>query len=322
MAAFPEIVDGFELSPENMGILADAFRERLMALAVDPYSAYGPTAATKAAYYDRPMLALIQGDATERCCWRQMQEDLEWMALRYADPASSANVSYPVQLYADLSAWRAAAGLPSGGFRRGEDGTDYGLIAHRDPLRGWILQDIIIGLKSLVWTRSQIALTDLERRLATDPGTHSSLAAAIAAGDAIWAAAAWESGGDSWRQSSFEVVEPGSAGNYKAIGWALRAKGKITFAEAAPADYSAEFWTWGWKMLAHHWYDLEGHAEETWTLVESVAGAANDASVTMAGTSIDSPSATPYADTIDAVNHDADSIGRPSCILKWNFSHS
>lgn len=53
------------------------------------------------------------------------------------------------------------------------------------------------------------------------------------------------------------------------------------------------------------------------------AGAANDASVTMAGTSIDSPSATPYADTIDAVNHDADSIGvKLFCVLKWTFSHS
>lgn len=308
-----------------MGILADAFRERLTALAVDPYSLDATTAATKAAYYERPMLALIQGDATERCCWRQMQEDLEWMALRYADPASSPNAYYPVQLYADLSAWRAAAGLPSGGFRRGEDGTDYGLIADRDPLRGWILQDIIIGLESLVWTRSQFAVTDLERRLATDPGTHSSLAAAIAAGDAIWAAAAWESGGDAWRQSSFEVTNPLAPwyNSYKAIGWAARAKGTITFAETAPAGYSAEFWTRGWKRLANHWYDLEGHAEETWTLVESVAGAANDASVTMAGTSIDSPSATPYADTIDAADHDADSVGSwRSCVLKWNFSHS
>lgn len=321
MAAFPEIVDGFELSPENMGILADAFRERLTALAVDPDSAYGPTAATKAAYYERPMLTLIQGDATERCCWRQMQEDLEWMALRYADPASSADASYPVQLFADLSAWRAAAGLPSGGFRRGEDGTDYGLIAHRDPLRSWILQDIIIGLESLVWTRSQFAATDAEQRTATAPGTQSSLAAAIAAGDVIWAAAAWESGGSVWRRSSFKVTE--SAGNYRAVGSAQRAKGKITFTEAAPAGYSAEFWTWAWKLLADHWYDLEGHTEETWMLVESVAGAANDTSVTMAGMSIDSPSATPYADTIDAANHGADSIGRwRYCILKWNFSHS
>ena len=289
MAAFPDIVNGFALSPENMGMLADAFRERLLAVAgiyTGPVGGKKYEAATRATYYARPMMALIQGTTTERCCWRQMQEDLEWMALLYVNPsAESTSDAYAVR-FADLAEWRAAAGLPSGGFRRGEDGASFGLIQNGDPLRGWIVQDIVKGLKTLKWLYVVCSAKDTQTRniAQTYVSGTPTFGDLVDAANAGWAASSWANVSESlWRWASFRL-RFASGDNWFDVraercrpGLRFRYYDPIeeeTIQIAAPVDYDALYCV---RPIPYGgFFDLAGLDQEEWAVLETVEGAKGD----------------------------------------------
>jgi hypothetical protein len=322
VAAFPEIANGWQLSPENMGMLADAFRQRLLAFAATGYSeTYSAIAETKAEYYDRPLLALIQGTPEERCCWRQMQEDLEWMvADRYTFYDSAAFDEDENLPFYSLASWRAAAGLPSGGFRRGEAGTDYGLIQDRDPLRGWIVEDIISGLAALRCTATAAnysAYSAAKQRRETDgyfPWDDL---------DAAWQAVSWEDAANDGsvgiprsnycaEQYNYETEEM----EYSLL--ALRAKLRFDFRINAPVAGTA-FWIVRSNVPFTGYWDLEGHAKMRWYDLENNGFAASVSAAAMADWSMTAPTETPVADEIIEVG--SITTGYIYALIQWDFSH-
>lgn len=151
MAALPDIVNGFALSRANIGILCLAFAERLTALARINVAFANTLADLYRNILSGANLALIQGKGAIYCIWWHMQYDLELFCLSCADHTSAVN---PRPKFATVEDWRAVAELPSGGFRRGEDGASFGLIRKPDPIRRWVLQDIVKGLAAMQQARA------------------------------------------------------------------------------------------------------------------------------------------------------------------------
>jgi hypothetical protein len=324
MAAFPDIVNGWALSPENMGMLADAFRERLLAVAGIYTSLAGGEryeAATRAAYYARPMMALIQGTPEERCCWRQMQEDLEWMALLYVNPSGESTAEKYAVRFANLAEWRAAAGLPGGGFRRGEAGTDYGLIQDRDPLRGWIVQDIVKGLKTLKWLYVLCSSKDGQTRnlgLTSVSGTPTFDELVTAANDG-WAASSWTVDADAfWRRTGFTLrfLSGSNAYGFECnrcrAGLQFRYYDPIeeeTIQVDAPGDFEALYCVR--PNPETYFFDLAGLTQNKWAVLETVEGNKGDAANwTENRTLLDADESTPFSRTGHTAANSATFFGR------------
>ncbi len=105
-------------------------------------------------------------DVQDLSYWRAMQEWLEANCVNFVD-----HVNGPLNDEGDyfrfytVESWRAAAGIPSGGFRRatawsgsGDPAWSFGLMRDGDIINHWVFQDLQRGFGALRWGDGKNAL--------------------------------------------------------------------------------------------------------------------------------------------------------------------
>ena len=211
MAAFPEITNGFELSPASMDMFWTALHERAFAtlctggprVPATPFPSLSGGIFATTLRHDYG----VQGGAALPCLWWMMEsvfeEIVDFGIIDYDGGGLTRK-----EFFASVAAWRAAAGLNAGGYRRGEDGASYGIVQHGDPLRGWILDDIVKACKAIKMTAFGSSYVSYTTR-AEHPGDvfmRAEFSTTPRNGGTAWM---WERHGTTWTLDGFYAFAAG-----------------------------------------------------------------------------------------------------------------
>jgi hypothetical protein len=338
MADFTAVTHGF--APQsNMAEIVNAVNERRAACISARYGF--PPSLPPAISVTSPQ-SFQGGDA--KPTHLLIQEMLEALAPYYVDHDAAYGTSYkltpesPISIplpYFTLETWRSRAGLPADGFRRATSWANpavapnftYGNIQTGDIAGYWIWEDIVKGLKALKWnvrytepynTANQIKILGLTTHVGTP-------AEGIAAANAAWDGAPWvaDSSNIPIRNFTMTWVHYSGTTTYSYAAHRCKPVFKIS---SAPLGGEAAFMalTTKWAPTGG-FFDIEGEAENTWHINQSVSFAAGATGGTGSAYTIPAPAASPYS-SVDwsATNrYSAGSSSNSVCwLIKWNFSHS
>ena len=340
MAAFTNVPDGFlpqmssQFATYMTEIITATNERRLAALAVGATGLPSAISETTSAHN-------FQGSASVDPTHLLIQEMLEAVAIWFVDYTqvgyTDASTSHPIAQFT-VETWCTAASLNASGFRRATVWADssvapsfsYGKIQTGDIAGYWIWQDIVAGLKALKWCIKQANEVIAWQYREAEVYNNATVAAAISATDAVWAAASWADReitafALAYVRSTGGIITPcGGIDPYCGMIYADKQKMRVNLSTTVTFAFSAVFLI---RPNVHDndvYYDLEGLTEDVWIAKETVNSAADVALADMSVWNIIAPSSTPLDDSGVSVfgeSHGSITFASNYVVLKWNFTY-